>query len=226
MNNLFLSGMGRFDFESNTINSPKTASLHLLAEGWFPPLFLYIDSLSHPHIDSCPSQSACVLSTRPSDVRKKPRRIPCPDTNEGSNAQEVTSCWYGCPKESKIPPKDIFVNISFLSPGWTTQGTKEAIFGVIFHPICWKILNCVEVEMPLATIQIWFLSTAIFSCSFTSCHPQPCTALIFAGTGWRQKVDLVQVWLGDGQGLVKVLARHFLQIRAWQKKKAYGFSCW
>lgn len=107
MNNLFLNGMGRFDLESITINSPKTASLHLPAEGWFSPLFFYIDSLSHPYIYSSSSQSACVLSTRASDVRKQTRKIHCPDPNERNYAQEVTSCCYGCPKEPKIPPKDV-----------------------------------------------------------------------------------------------------------------------
>lgn len=72
--------------------------------------------------------------------------------------------------------------------------------------------------MPLVTVPIWFLSTAAFSCSSTPCHPRPCPALMSAGTAWGQKVDLGKVCLGDGQGqLVKVLVRHSLQIKAWQK---------
>lgn len=124
-------------------------------------------------------------------------------------------------RSPKSHQKMFYVNISFLSPGWTTQGTKEAVFWGHSPP---HLLKDIQLHGGRDTTGNWFLSTAAFSCSSTSCHSRPCTALMFAGTGWRQKVDLGQVWLGDGQGqLVKVLARHFLQIRAWQK--AYSFSC-
>lgn len=77
INKLSLNGTWRFHFESSTINSPKSTSLHLPAEGWFsPPASILICDLTCHYIDSCPRWSTFVLSNKASDKSKRLRKRP------------------------------------------------------------------------------------------------------------------------------------------------------
>lgn len=65
-------------------------------------------SLTCYSIDSCPSHSPCVLSTKASDLRKSLRKRPGVLLSKSNMVRKNTlSCCCGCKKEFKIPPKAI-----------------------------------------------------------------------------------------------------------------------